>query len=559
MRRLVLLCLAALWAMPALGQTVPDDAAPPAAPLDAPAGAQDGAPASQPVRRYVAPYIELGQAVTADLTHGDDVLTYTEVGAGIDAGIQTRNTQAQISYRYERDISWAKHGGDNDLHQGLARASVGVAPGVTIDGGALATRARADIRGAAPGTAIGVQDNLTQVYAVYAGPSLQKRVGVVDVAASYRYGYTKVGSPGYVDVGAGQPTLDTFDSGHSNVVQGSLGVKPGDVLPIGATVSGGWDREDASQLDQRYDDKFARLDLVAPVSRTVALEGGVGYEKITISQRDVEVNADGTPVVDSHGRLVTDKSSPRRLAYRTDGLTWNTGVLWRPSPRTQLEAHVGRRYGSISYGGSLAWRATPSLGAEVVAYDEVDTFARQLRDGIDGLPTNFLASNNQFGLGYAGCTFGASGAAAGGCLNDVFQSLSSSAYRARGVDAVLVANRGPLQTGIGFGYARRHFYSTATSADFDIGGIDDQSYYAQYFISRALDTRSSVQGDIYANWYDSGVPGSATVFSTGATGSYNRSFGRIDAVATLGVFAYDSKNIDNDVSAQALLSMRYTF
>jgi hypothetical protein len=557
--RLLLLAAASLTAMPAFAQTVPDDAPAPAAPLDA-SGGDSTAPAAQGQQgqRYVTPYIELGQIVTADLTNGD-VLTYSELGAGIDAGIQTRSTEAQLSYRYERDISWAKHQGDSDYHEGLARAAVGVAPGLSVEGGAIATRTRADIRGAAPYDQYGGNDNLTQIYAVYAGPTLGTHIGVVGVSASYRYGYTKADAPGFVAVGPNQPRLDTFDSAQSNVLQGSLNLKAGDVLPVGVTLSGGWDREDAHQLDQRYDGKFGRLDLVAPVSRTLALEGGVGYENITISQRDATLNADGTPVVDNGGRFVTDESSPRRIAYRTDGIIWDAGVLWRPSPRTQLEARVGRRYGSTSYTGSFTWAPSPSLGAGVRVYDEVDTFSRQLRDGLNGIPTSFLTDHNIFGTGFAGCTFGTSGLAAGGCLNSVFQSLSASGYRARGVDAVIVASRGPWQSGFGVGYANRHFYSPDTNADFSISGFDDQSVYAQYFLSRALDSQSNIQGDLYADWYGSGVPGAAGVYTTGATGSYNRSFGRIDTTASLGIFAYDSKNISNDVSAQAQLSMRYSF
>ena len=124
---------------------------------------------------------------------------------------------------------------------------------------------------------------------------------------------------------------------------------------------------------------------------------------------------------------------------------------------------------------------------------------------------------------------------------------------------MIVAGHGPVQTGLGIGYARRHFYAPDVGAGVTIDGIDDQSVYGQYFINRALDSRSSIEGDLYASWYDSGVPGAASVYSTGASGSYNRSFGRIDATASLGVFAFDSKNIENDVSAQALLSMRYNF
>lgn len=98
-------------------------------------------------QKSIAPYIEIGQVVTADLTN-DDVLTYSTLAAGVAASVQTRRTQAQVSYRYERRISYSKRVGDTDVHSGLARAAIGVAPGVRIEGGAIATRARSDIRGA---------------------------------------------------------------------------------------------------------------------------------------------------------------------------------------------------------------------------------------------------------------------------------------------------------------------------------------------------------------------------------------------------------------------------
>src|SRR3546814_1154122 len=99
----------------------------------------------------------------------------------------------------------------------------------------------------------------------------------------------------------------------SDVCSSDLGARPGD-LPFGWQVSGGYEREDASQLDQRYEGKYARADVTMPIGPTVALLGGVGYEDIEIGQRDPLLDADGVPVRDANGRFVTDKSSPRRLS-----------------------------------------------------------------------------------------------------------------------------------------------------------------------------------------------------------------------------------------------------
>lgn len=517
----------------------------------APALAQDR-------QKSIAPYIELGQVLTADLQSGD-VLTYSTVAAGVDASVQTRTTQAQISYRYERQISWKKQVGDADVHSGLARAAVKLAPGFSIEGGALATQARSDIRGAAPGNLAGNIDNISQVYSAYAGPTLSTNVGPVSVGASYRYGYTKVESPGATGVAPGSPPLDVFGSSQSHVAQATAGVKAGTVLPVGVTVSGAYERDTASQLSQRYEGKYARGDVVMPVLPTLALTAGAGYEKIEVSQKDPRLDAAGNPVTDSRGRFVTDPASPRRIAYQTDGLIYDAGVIWRPSPRTTLQARAGRRYGGTTFTGSFSYAASKSVGLQIGVYDSVETFGRQLEAGIASLPTSFIDQRDAFGQQFSGCTFGTSGHAPGNCLNGVFQSISTSSYRARGIDAVISATRGSLSFGAGAGYANRRFYAPDGGTGFTIDGLTDESYYAQLFMSARLDRNSGINANVFANYYKSGIGSSPGIIASGATGLYYHNFGRIGTTASLGIYSFSQEGVEEQVSGQAQVGMRYQF
>ena len=193
--RFALLCGGAMlaFAMPAAAQ---GGAAPALAPTVAPAA-----------RVLLQPYIEVSQTLDADLKSGD-VLTYTSAAAGIDASIDTARLTAQASYRYEHRFSWDDDFGDEDVHSGLARAAFRVTPILTLEGGALATRTRYDIRGEAPGVLAGDNRNIAQVYSLYAGPTLATAVGPVSVGALYRLGYTKVDTPGFSPLLAGQPRLD---------------------------------------------------------------------------------------------------------------------------------------------------------------------------------------------------------------------------------------------------------------------------------------------------------------------------------------------------------------
>ncbi len=530
--------------------------------------ATTGGSATPGARRItINPYVEASQTLAADL-NGGDVLTYTSLAAGVDAAIQTQRVAGQLSYRYERRFGWGDRLGDDDVHSGLARVDARVTRNLTLEAAGIATRARSDIRGAAPGLLVGNVNNVSQVYAIYAGPSFTTTAGPVVFDANYRLGYTKVETPTFGDTSIGGRRLDYYDDSIGNTATARASVAPGLVAPFGVTLSGAYDRETASQLKQRYEGYYGRGDILQPVSPYVALTAGIGYEKIETSQKDAVVDSTGTPVLDRDGRFVTNDASPRRVAYRTDGLYYDAGVIWRPNRRTSVEAHVGKRYGSLSYTGTATYQASRSVGLAVNVYDGVQTFGRQLRTGIGNLPTSFLTGNQQgFGQQFNGCVFGSSGAQPGACLNDVFQSISTASYRARGVDGVIVATRGRSTWGAGAGYANRKLYSPNVAPGLVVTGLEDQSYYGQLFYARTLTQVSGVNADLFVNYYDPGVPNIAAadvsgddgVWSYGATGTYYRNFGRLGTTASLGLYSFKVGDLDSDWSAQALVGARYQF
>lgn len=526
-----------------------------------PATAQRAAPAAGSGGRQVtvAPYIEVSQTINADLKGDSDVLTYTSLAAGIDAAITTPRVQGQVSYRYERRIAYDHYTGDADIHSGLARVAAKVAPGLSVEGGALATRARSDIRGAAPGLLVGNYTNVTEVYSLYAGPTLATSAGPVAINGAYRIGYTKVESPGSDGLRTGQPRFDYFDHSLGQSATVSAGVSPGTVLPVGLTASAGYDREDASQLKQRFEDFYARGDALLPVSPTLAVAGGVGYEKLTTSQKDPVLTAAGLPATDGNGRFITNDASPRRIIYRTDGVYFDAGVVWRPNHRTSLGAYVGRRYGSTSYTGNLSYQASRSVGVSVNVYDSVETFGHQLREGLSNLPTSFIAGRNAYTQQYNGCVFSTGGTTPGGCLNDVFQSITTASYRARGIDAVVAINRGLTTYGFGAGYANRELYQPNNTPGVTLYGLNDESYYGQFFVGRQLSSVAGVQGNVFVNYYDPGIATADGTWGYGATATYYRNFGRLGTTASLGLFGYDSGDLRSQLSAQALLGARYTF
>ncbi len=523
------------------------------------AARSSGRSGGERVRTSINPYVEATQVLGYDFSPFDEAFTYSTIAAGVDATIATRSLEGQVSARYERRIAWDDDSVEGDTLSGLARLSGVIVPGaMTLEAGGIATRTRTDIRGDAPGNILAGRDNITQVYSVYGGPSVSTNVGDFAVGASYRLGYTRAENPNSIVLAPGEAPIDAFDDSTSQAVAASIGQRPGGALPFGWTVSSGYNREDMSQLDQRIEDASVRADVTVPVSSDLALVAGVGYEDVEVSGRDAVRDVNGLPVTGRDGRYITDRSRPRQLAYDESGLIWDAGVLWRPSARTSLAAHVGRRYGSTTYYGSFAYAPSDRLSMNISAYDTLGGFGGLLTESLSGLPTTFDTSRNPISGELNGCVFGRERAV---CFNDPLQSLSSAAFRSRGVAASLSTTLGAnWNTGLGVGYNRRKFIGAPGTILALANGTVDENWYAAWSLNGQLDERSSVAANAFASLYEGGTGIASDVKAYGANASYLRNLTRkLSATAALGIDGYDRDGFDAEWTASALLGLRYDF
>ena len=522
------------------------------------AQASDEAAGIRSGRVEIRPYIEAAQVLTSELSPGSDTVTYTRLAAGVDTAIDGRNTRGALSLRYERQIGWGKDAPDGDLVSGVARVSASLVPQkLTVEAGGIATRARFENNGGAVISPLDSSRSTGDMYAVYAGPSLRTGVGDVAVNADYRLGYTRVDTQDTIVVAPGAQRLDVFEDSLVHAASVHAGTQPGTILPVGVGVGASWYREDISNLDQRVDDRNVRADVTVPVSGTVALVGGVGYEKIEVSNRDVRRDALGNPVIGPDGRYVTDKSSPRQISYDVDGFIWDVGVIWKPSPRTALEAHVGRRYGGTTYYGSFAWQNTARSNLNISVYDSIGGLGGRVNNALVALPTDFSANRNPLTGGLGNCV---GSTEEGSCLGSALGSVRSGVFRSRGIMASYGMDLGRIQTGVAAGYDRRKFTAAQGTVLALADGRVDENIWAAAYVNGQIDERSSFATNIYANWFDSGFDqaGSATAF--GATAAYNRLLTRrLTATAAVGLDGFSRKALEDYWTASALVGMRYSF
>ncbi|MEO6152283.1 MAG: preprotein translocase subunit YajC [Croceibacterium sp.] len=511
----------------------------------------------------VTPYIEVGQVFSAQLSPVDDVVTYSSVAAGVDASITGRNSAASASVRYERRFGWDGNARDGDAVSGVARASIAIAPhAVTLEAGALAQRTSVQGNGSATlGGLIGNDSSSSQIYAGYVGPSVHTMAGDVEVEGHYRFGYTRVEEPNALVTAPGGRPADIFDESTAHVGYVRAGVRPNVVAPIGVGVGAGWNEQNVSNLDQRIRDRNVRGDVTVPVSPTVAVVGGVGYEDVEVSSRDAQRDANGTPVIGRDGRYVTDQTAPRRIAYQTEGLIWDAGVMWRPSRRTSFEGYIGRRYGSFTGWGSLAYAPDSRTSLNVAVYDNLTSFGGLVTDTLAALPASFEAFRNPITGEIGGCVAN-TGAQLGGrdCIAGALSSVRSAVFRSRGVAASYSHEIGRMQLGLGAGYDRRKFIAASGTVLASVNGLVDETIWVAAYANTRLDRQSTVSANAYANWFNGGFALDGDTMGYSASLAYNRTFlDHLSGTAAVGLDGITRDDLPDFTTASALLGLRYSF
>ena len=503
----------------------------------------------QRARTEIGAYLEVAQVLSADLDSGGETLTYTSVAAGVDGTVQTRRVTAQISYRYERDIDWNDGGVDRDAHAGLAMVNVQVIPGaLQIDAGGLATRTGGD------GRVFGVtnrSDNI-DVYSAYIGPTLSTHAGPLAINASYRLGSVWVD-----DHRPNSPLNEDFDHATAQSATASIGMSPGRGLPIGWTVGAGYAREDtAGRFDQEFEGMYVRGDVVVPVSATLALTAGGGYEDIQASQLDFVRDVNGFPVIGPNGPT-PNPSAPRLLTYDLSGVMYDGGILWRPNSRTELQVRAGHRYGGTTYTGSFDHQINEHQGVHAEVFDTVETFGRSLTNNYAGLPVDVDVNRDPLTGGLGGCVFSRQGQG-GACLDRSLSAITGSTFRARGGSLVFSGSRRLWSYGVGAGYVHRR-YARPEVAGVAAFAQSDEVWSVYGSVGRQLSRTSEINFDAFASWYSNDV-NPESVRTVGATLSYNRRLllERLQMLASVGIYNSDDGTV-SATNASALGGLRYTF
>ncbi len=506
--------------------------------------------------KYITPYIEALQVVDARISPQNDVTTYSVLAAGVDAAIDRRNFQGSASLRFERRFGWGNAGSSNTV-SGVGRSSVGVIQDVLhMEMAGYANSTHIDGNGST-GSA-GLSDTRTQIWSVFGGPTLSTDAGDVKLDAHYRIGYSKIGNTaGSLVAFTGQPVTDIFESSTVQDAGYRIGNRAGDGLPIGLAVEVGHYREDISNLAQKARDTHVRGEVSIPIAADTMLIGGIGYERVRITSRDAVRNGAGDAVYNSEGRIVTDFAGPEYIALDTKGVIWDVGVMWRPSPRTSLEAHFGERYGERTGFGMFTYHPNRRSTFSVLAYSNVTGFGGQLTNSLFNLPNQFQTVRDALTGNISSCVASSTG---GNCLAGALATVRSTVYRGKGVTASYNIDFGRLQTGVGLGYDRRQYIAAAGTILSPLNGKLDKYYWVAGYVSGAIDQSSVFTATLDAYMFQTGAASFSDLTGIRASGVYQKLLSKhLTASAALGIDGINREALADVWSASGSVGVKYTF
>lgn len=507
----------------------------------------------------VSANVNVSQIVVFDLKgdgdgYSDDYAS-TRVGAGVMANVVTRRARGILGLDYGHNFGWNGHP-DSDTFNALANGTYTIIPRqLSIEAGGVATHMRSNRDVVRPGIYTGGLTNTADVYSIYAGPSYATQVGPVSLGANYRFGYSRVENDNEIVTNDGLRKVGDYGSSTNHNASVSLGMSTRQ-LPVGWSLSAGYEREDVDRYDQRYENLYGRLDLTFPVTPTLALLGGVGYEDIEISQRPVLRDADGDPVWNEEGDYQVDKSKPRQLAYATDGLIWDVGVSWRPNRRTALVARYGERYGGTFYTGNFSYQANRNTSVHVSVYNSLSSFGRSMTHTLNGLPTQFNMVRNPFDGSFSTCGIGAEAAS---CLDPALVGIAASNFRSRGILAAVGTKLDGWGLGFAMGVDQRKYISPLLD-EFGYNGVTDETYYVNFTATKELDRVSGLTMSAYFNHFDPGMPYATDSQNAGAMVTYQRMiWRRLTGQASASLNSFNQDGVNSGLVAAAVVGLSYGF
>jgi hypothetical protein len=119
---------------------------------------------------------------------------------------------------------------------------------------------------------------------------------------------------------------------------------------------------------------------------------------------------------------------------------------------------------------------------------------------------------------------------------------------------------GGWDSGLAVGYDRRKFIASGLGAQAGIDGIVDENYWIVGSLGRELGRTARFETSVYGTYNDPGFAAAGDSYGFGANAGYYKQLWRgLSASAAVGLDSFKQEDFDSEVTASALLGLRYSF
>jgi hypothetical protein len=361
-------------------------------------------------RIKIDPKISVRQSFSDNLSLNDNAKDsgfITTISPGLAVTFESPRVQGSFTYELDYRLGIGTPVFDKFRHNAIGRVNAEVLREfLYIETGVVATLLTQDPRGSLSTNPDNNNRNINNVFSGFVGPYIRQRLGdFAQFQGGYRFSTTLLEDQQNTSfLGSGDILNSTRQLGaDSDSHDFYATLNSGDAFQrFRWNVQAGYQLENIKDnVQERYRSRNINIGAEYPINRYLSLLGSAGYEKTQSTVLESIVTEARDPLTNAliPGTVASLQIGPNRVQnYGTDGLVWDAGFRFSPTPRTDLTVRGGRRFGDTTFNVSGLKKIGKKSEIAVSYGDSLDSLGRLLTRELGNLTTS-TALGGQFRTG----------------------------------------------------------------------------------------------------------------------------------------------------------------
>ncbi len=361
-------------------------------------------------RIKIDPKISVRQSFSDNLSLNDrqkDSGFITTITPGLAVTFESPRIQGSLTYELDYRLGIGTSVLDKFRHNAIGRVNAELLREfLYLETGVVATLLSQDPRGSLSTNPDNNNRNINNVFSGFVGPYVRQRFSdFAEFQGGYRFSTTLLEDQQNASfLGSGDILNSTRQLGaDSDNHDFYATLNSGDAFQrFRWNVQAGYQLENINDnVKERFRSRNLNLGAEYPINRHLSLLGSVGYEKTqsTVLESIVTEARDPLTNILIPGTVASLQIGPNRVQnFGSDGVVWDAGFRFSPTPRTDITVRGGRRFGDTTFNVSGLKKIGKKSEISVSYGDTLDSLGRLLTRELGNVTTS-TALGGQFRTG----------------------------------------------------------------------------------------------------------------------------------------------------------------